>query len=103
MLQEIIDHIEFFRKSGKPTVAYLERGAQLEYLLACACEEVYVPPSSLIFLTGYCFASGHVRGVLDKLGIEPSVRLHNPLFTLHSSQSMHSDSQLPFAGVDMRY
>jgi protease IV len=73
-VQEIIAHIEFFRKSGKPTVAYVERGAEMEYMLASACEEVYVPPMGLLLLFGYCVRSVHVRGALDKLGMEPTVR-----------------------------
>lgn len=67
-------HIEFFRKSGKPTVAYVERGSEMEYMLASACEEIYVPPLGLLLLFGHNVQGVFVRGTLDKLGMEPTVR-----------------------------
>jgi hypothetical protein len=73
-VQEIIAHVEFFRKSGKPTVAYVERGSENEYMLASACEEVYVPPLGLLLLFGHCVQGLYLRGTLDKLGMEPTVR-----------------------------
>ena len=72
--QEIIAHVEFFRRSGKPTVAYIERGAEREYMLAAACEEIYVPPLGMVLLFGHCVQGVYVRGALDKVGLEPSVK-----------------------------
>lgn len=51
-LTEIRRHIEFFRQSGKFTIAYLDRGSEKEYFLASACEELFVPPSGNVFLRG---------------------------------------------------
>ena len=73
-MQELIAHIEFFRRSGKPTVAYVERGAEREFMLAAACEELYVPPLGLVLLFGHCVQAPYVRGTLDKVGLEPSVK-----------------------------
>jgi Peptidase family S49 len=73
-VQEIMAHVEFFRKSGKPTVAYVERGSEKEYMVASTCEEVYVPPLGLLLLFGYCVQGLYVRSTLDKLGMEPTVR-----------------------------
>lgn len=86
-VQEIMDHVQFFRKSGKPTVAYVERGAEKEYMLASTCEEVYVPPLGLVLLFGYCLQGVYLRGTLDKIGIEPTVCcpscvLHFQFYTL---------------------
>ena len=48
------------RKSGKFAVAFMESGAEKEYFLASACDEVYLPPSAQFSLKGFSVA-GAIR------------------------------------------
>ncbi|XP_027192880.1 serine protease SPPA, chloroplastic-like isoform X2 [Cicer arietinum] len=72
-LEEIRRHILNFRKSGKFVVAYVPSCREKEYYIACACEEIYAPPSAYFSLFGLTVQAGFVRGVLDNIGIEPQV------------------------------
>ena len=93
-LLELRRHIETFRKSGKFTVAYFELAGMKEYLLASACEEVYAPPGmhphhhcspppsltlilprpvSYLQLNGVAIENQFLRGVLEKIGVEPQI------------------------------
>ncbi|CAL5445074.1 unnamed protein product [Camellia sinensis] len=83
-VQEIRRHMLDFKKSGKFIVGYTPACREKEYYLACACEELYCPPSAYFSLYGltvqasflgvrsgikYCFA-----GVLEKVGIDPQAQ-----------------------------
>ena len=72
-LCEIRRQIAHFRKSGKFTVAYFEVGGMKEYLLASACEEIYTPPEAYVQLTGFVIENTFLRGVLEKVGVEPQI------------------------------
>jgi protease-4 len=69
--QEVRDAITDFRRSGKPTVAYLEYGGQQEFYLATACEKVFLMPTSTLDLTGVASYELFLRGTLDKIGAYP--------------------------------
>lgn len=71
---EIRRHVEMFKESGKWTVAYLERAGEKEYFLASAFGEVYAPPCASLSLRGLSVSGTFLRGVLDKVGVEPEVR-----------------------------
>jgi protease IV len=73
-LQEIRRHVELFKESGKWTVAYMERAGEKEYYLATAFDEIYCPPSGSISLLGFSVSGTFLRGVFEKIGIEPEVR-----------------------------
>merc|ERR1712176_418944 len=73
-IEELRRQIESFRASGKFTVAYFELGGMKEYMLASACEEVYMPPEAYFSLTGVVIENSFLRGVLEKIGIEPQVQ-----------------------------
>lgn len=62
-LTEIRRHITLFRQSGKFSIAYLDRGAEKEYYLASACEEIYTAPSGYLYLRGLS-----VQGVKSMVG-----------------------------------
>lgn len=68
-------HIEFFKKSGKPAIAYMQSGGEKEYALAAACGEIYVPPTAQLALRGLAVEGQFLRGVLDKVGVKPQVCL----------------------------
>ncbi|KAK7281700.1 hypothetical protein RIF29_09910 [Crotalaria pallida] len=72
-VEEIRRHILNFRKSGKFVVAYVPTCQEKEYYLACACEEIYTPPSAYFSLFGLTVQASFLRGVLDNIGIEPQV------------------------------
>ena len=71
--QELRDAIVEFRKSGKPIVAYLEYGAEYEYFLASACDQVYLMPASSLDLRGLATYELFLRGALDKVGAYPDM------------------------------
>ncbi|KAK7327695.1 hypothetical protein VNO77_21783 [Canavalia gladiata] len=72
-VEEIRRHIFDFRKSGKFVVAYVPTCQEQEYYLACACEEIYAPPSAYFSLFGLTVQASFLRGILDNIGIEPQV------------------------------
>ncbi|KAI5416498.1 hypothetical protein KIW84_041524 [Lathyrus oleraceus] len=72
-VEEIRRQILNFRKSGKFVVAYVPSCREKEYYIACACEEIYAPPSAYFSLFGLTVQAGFVRGFFDNLGIEPQV------------------------------
>ncbi|GJN22137.1 hypothetical protein PR202_gb09675 [Eleusine coracana subsp. coracana] len=45
-----------------------------EYYLACACGELYAPPSAYIALFGLTVQQTFLRGVLEKIGVEPEIQ-----------------------------
>nr|POF12138.1 serine protease sppa, chloroplastic [Quercus suber] len=59
--------------TGKFIVAYVPECCEEEYCLACACEEIYAPPSAYFSLFGLTVEASFLRGVLDNVGIEPEV------------------------------
>ncbi|PON61657.1 ClpP/crotonase-like domain containing protein [Parasponia andersonii] len=72
-VEEIRRHILDFRKSGKFIVAFVPVCREKEYYLACACEEIYAPPSAYFSLFGFTVQASFLRGVFEKVGIEPQV------------------------------
>ncbi len=71
--QEVREAVLDFRRSGKPIVAWLEYGGQQEYYLASACQQVFLAPTSPLDLAGLATYEVFVRGLLDKLGIQPDL------------------------------
>lgn len=72
-MQELRHKLAEFAASGKFCTSYLEEGSNLSYYLASACSEVYLTPTSGIFLTGMMGHTTFLRGTLDKLGIYPDL------------------------------
>ncbi|XP_027331185.1 serine protease SPPA, chloroplastic-like [Abrus precatorius] len=72
-VEEIRRQILNFKKSGKFIVAYVASCREKEYYIACACDEIYAPPSAYFSLFGLTVQAPFLRGVLEKLGIEPQV------------------------------
>lgn len=50
------------------------QAGEKEYYLATACEEITAPPSASISLRGFAVTGTFLRGVLDKVGVEPQVK-----------------------------
>jgi protease-4 len=70
-VQEVRDAVADFRRSGKPTIAYLEYGGEQEFYLATACDKVFLMPTSTLDLTGVASYELFLRGMLDKIGAYP--------------------------------
>ncbi|XP_023767044.1 serine protease SPPA, chloroplastic [Lactuca sativa] len=72
-IEETRRHILDFRKSGKFIVGYAPVWHEKEYYIACACEELYAPPSAYFSLYGLTAQASFLGGVLEKVGVEPQV------------------------------
>jgi len=68
-VEELRAAIAGFRKTGKKAFAYLESGSTKDYLVAAACDQVAVPPSGWLMLTGLQAQVTFFQGLLQKLGI----------------------------------
>ncbi len=69
-LQEIRDKVIQLRESGKVVICHLNGGGNMEYLLACAADQIYVTPAGVIGLTGLRAEVMFYAGLLHKLEIE---------------------------------
>ncbi len=59
ILQELRRSLDFFRTSGKFSIATMNRGGEKEYFLCCGCEEIYIPPTANLTLKGFMVAGEH--------------------------------------------
>lgn len=73
-LEEIKRIMSFYKQSGKPLIAYCSAGSAKELFLGLACDELYVPPDGGLDLRGFSAAATFLRGIFDKVGIEPQVQ-----------------------------
>ncbi len=71
--QELRDAINDYRESKKPIAAYLEGGGNLEYYIACACEDVYIAESSMLGLNGLASRSIFLGGIWEKIYVDMEV------------------------------
>jgi protease-4 len=69
-LDELSRAIAEFRKSGKKVYAYLEAGDTKDYLVALACDEVCVPESGWLMLTGMRAEVTFFKELFDKIGVQ---------------------------------
>lgn len=73
-LQEIRRAMNYFKQSGKKIIAYTSAGAEKELYLSLECDEFYIPPDGGLDLRGFSGSATFLRGVFDKIGIEPQVQ-----------------------------
>ena len=59
-----------FRKTGKKVYGYIESGSSKDYVLACACDEILLPESGWLMLTGMCAEMTFYKDLLEKIGIK---------------------------------
>ncbi len=55
---------------GKKAFAYLEAGAAKDYLLGLACDEVCMPESGWLMLTGLRVEVSFYKDLFDKIGVK---------------------------------
>ena len=75
-LQEVRDAVIAFRAAGKPAYAFAETFGEVNtgnasYYLATAFDKIYLQQSGDVNLTGLMAESPFVRGMLEKIGVEP--------------------------------
>jgi protease-4 len=69
-VQDLREALLRFRRTGKPSWAYLESGGNLEYLLATGCSKVAASPTAVLDISGLAAEVTFYRGTLDKLGVQ---------------------------------
>lgn len=69
-LHELRSAVARFRQAGKKVYAYLESGDTKDYLLAIACDEVCLPESGWLLLTGMRAEVSFYKDLLDKIGVK---------------------------------
>jgi len=69
-LHELRAAVARFRQAGKKVYAYLEGGDSKDYLLAIACDEVCLPESGWLVLTGMRAEVSFYKDLLDKIGVK---------------------------------
>lgn len=69
-LDELRQAVTDFRKAGKKAYAYLEAGDGHDYLLAAACDLVFMPESGSLSLTGVRMGTTFYKDLFDKVGVK---------------------------------
>ena len=71
-IQEIHQLISNFRESGKKIYAYLgsEMAATRDYYLTTACDSIYMPPTSNLFINGLGAEITFYKDFFKKIGVE---------------------------------
>ncbi|KAK8557512.1 hypothetical protein V6N13_013780 [Hibiscus sabdariffa] len=93
-VEEIRRHILNFKKSGKFIIAYTPACGEKEFYLACACEEIYAPPSAYFSLYGLTVQASFLGGVFEKIGIEPQFPLRKVISMLKERLGVQKDKIL---------
>lgn len=73
-LQELRRHLDYFRAADKTVTMFMETGAEKEYYVALSADEVFVPPTGMLVLRGFMGGGSFLRGVLEKVGVDPQVQ-----------------------------
>ncbi|WP_298710779.1 signal peptide peptidase SppA [Chitinophaga sp.] len=71
--EELRRAVTDFRKSGKFVYAYAETLGQNAFYIASAATKVYVHPKGMVDFTGYSMTMMYLKGMLEKLDIEPQI------------------------------
>ena len=71
--QELRNSLASFSTSGKFCTVYVSEPDNIAYYLATGCPEIYLPPTSTVYLTGLMASQTFYRGFFDGLGIYPDM------------------------------
>jgi len=69
-VHELRQAIADFQESGKPTVAFLDSASNVDYWVASAADQVVMPESGTLMLSGLAAEVTFFKNLFDKLGIE---------------------------------
>ena len=73
MRGEIRQAVKKVRAEGKKVYAFADHMDSRIYMVAAACDSIYMPPTGYINFTGFRAVTTHIKGTLDKLGIKPNL------------------------------
>jgi protease-4 len=69
-VEEVRRAVADFRKAGKKAYAYVEEVGGLDYLVACACDQVLLPEGGSFGLTGLHIEMSFYKDLLDKVHVK---------------------------------
>jgi protease-4 len=69
-VHELREALGRVRKAGKPVVALLGSAETNHYLVAAACDQIYMAPSGALLMPGVRAEMTFYKGLMDKLGVE---------------------------------
>lgn len=74
-IQELRSALIDFRRSGKPTMCYLQADqvTNAQYWLGSACEHLWIVPTAPLGINGMMASATFLRGTLDKLDVNPDL------------------------------
>lgn len=73
MRGEVREALKKVRASGKKVYAFTDYMDSRVYMIAAACDSIYMPPNAYINFIGFRVVSTHFKGTLEKLGIKPNL------------------------------
>ena len=73
MQAEIHEAIQQVQAAGKPVFAFATILTPRSYLLATACDSIFMPPSGYFNFVGLTTERSYVKGMMDKLGIRANI------------------------------
>ncbi|MFC1572205.1 signal peptide peptidase SppA [Candidatus Eisenbacteria bacterium] len=73
MMQEVRGAIQKVRESGKKVYGFAGSMDRRAYMLAAACDSIFMPQAAFVSMTGFAITSSHIKETLEKLGIKPNV------------------------------
>jgi protease-4 len=77
-LQSLRDELTHFRQSGKRVIAFLLTPDMAGYYAACAADEILVPPSAFLMITGLRAEVQFLKDALAKVGLAAEVEAVSP-------------------------
>lgn len=102
-LYEVRNALNDFKESGKFIIAYSDSYSQQAYYLATVANKVYLNPAGGIELKGLMMRSFFLKGLLEKLDIEPQIIRHGKFksaiepFILDKMSEANKEQTLTFA------
>jgi len=70
-VEELRNAMSLVRRRGKELHVHASSLLMAQYVLACGASRISVVPTGVIAIPGLCGSSLHVRGLLDKIGVQP--------------------------------
>jgi protease-4 len=77
-LQSLRAELAHFRSAGKRAVAYVQTPDMAGYYAACAADEILVPPSAFLMITGLRAEVQFLKDALAKVGLAAEVEAVSP-------------------------
>lgn len=73
LFQELRNELERFKESGKFLISYSPYYSESAYYLSSVADEVFVHPTGGMGFSGLASQGVYLRGLFDKIGLEPEV------------------------------